>query len=193
MTGTPIPWEQRRQLGFLKALGLTFRAVLLRPQDFYGTLVKGYQIKDGVLFFLLIQMIWVVLVLAGFALFRPEGLHVGRVLGAVVFPLVSLVSLLAGAGLWHLFISLFKGEGGYKATVMILCYSAVTHLFGLVPYAGMLANLIWGGVVNVIGSMKMHRLSRTRAILAYLIPGLLVVAVFIGLVLLALHNLRSFG
>ena len=93
------------------------------------------------------------------------------------------------AGLLHAWILIFRGKAGYDKTYQLYVYSRTPQfLFGWIPVLGFIA-YIYGLVILIMGTMKMHKISKTKSILMYVIPigiFLLFMLVFWGFALYAI-------
>lgn len=93
------------------------------------------------------------------------------------FLLKSLWQYLAGlalifviVGILHIWIMIFGGKNKYTKTYELVVYAGTpSMLFSWLPYIGM-AGPIWSLVLLIIGTQQVHKVSRTKAILMYVIP-----------------------
>lgn len=84
----------------------------------------------------------------------------------------------------HLFIKIFKGQGGYSDTYRAIIYSsAPSTLFGWIPFVG-LGALIWSFVLVLYGISTNHKISKWRAFFALIFPLILIIVLLIILILL---------
>jgi hypothetical protein len=90
------------------------------------------------------------------------------VFAALIFIAIPILTFIA-AGILHLTIKIYGGDGSFADTFGIIVYSSTPSvLFGFIPIIP-----IWSIVLNVIGVSKNHSISKLRAILALLTPGIL--------------------
>lgn len=118
----------------------------------------------------------IILLIAGLlsvvGLYNIEGYY--QVL--IMAPLFMLVFFVLGTGLLHVFVRLFGGQATYPELFRVLSHSSVIcwlWLFVMVPVIGNIINtaiLIWGIVMTVIAVEAINNMSRTRALLAVLVP-----------------------
>lgn len=182
----PIPWENRKELGVIKAFWRTVKQVLFKPSEFFSNL----ELKDwysSPLYFWLICYFGISIVQTIFEiLFGKKGF--GEIFITLIISLVfSPVFIFIGAGIVHLGVLIFRGAGGFRGTFNVLAYTSAAYLFSIIPFVGPLIGLIWGIIVAVIGFKKIHNFSTTRAILAYL--GILLPVILILLAAIAIPNL----
>lgn len=190
----PIPWEQRKELGFFKALWQTIKWVLFKPGDFFDNL-EPKSIWDPFCFLFVIAAFAGVVfgLLMLFFAIQPGFYSVGTTIpgytpppvwarimlsfGMIIFyPVVTSISMLIGAAIMHLFVALFKGKGGYKGTFNVLAYSISSWLAIIIPFLGGLIGGIWYIILVIMGYKRIHEFSTEKAILAYFTP---VVAFFV--------------
>ena len=103
------------------------------------------------------------------------GIEFLKNLGLLLFYFLILIVIVALlVAFTHLFIYLFRGKAGIKETFKVTFYSATPSLFlGLIPFVN-IASLVWSTVLQVIGLSKYHELHWWKALLALLIPGLII-------------------
>lgn len=88
--------------------------------------------------------------------------------------LTGLISTFVVAGVTHLFVRMFKGTGDYADTYRALVYASTpTALLSSIPVVGSIATL-YGLYLQIYGMSKLHRITTTKAVLAYIVPFLIV-------------------
>jgi hypothetical protein len=187
-----IPWEDRGIGGFdglfatIKLLatnpGEAFRRMPLtggigRPL-FFAIIIGWVSIAFGVLWNFLFQgMMFPFLEsaedLAEMGL--AYGLTVGWSLVMVVLaPLFVIIGVFIAAAILHLMLLIVGGaEGGFEATVRVVCYTQTAQLAGIVPICGGIIALIWTVVLYVIGFSTAHRTTQVKALVAVILPVVL--------------------
>ncbi|MFB6158402.1 MAG: Yip1 family protein [Candidatus Nanohalobium sp.] len=127
------------------------------------------------------------------ALFSGMGQESGAVAAGAVFGFIGtfiggLISLLIGAGLIHIVVVLFGGEG-YDKTLSVMEYatavSPVTALLSFVPILGALAGLLvglYGLYIQIKGVEIIQDLTTGKAAIAVILPGLIIAALVMVLV-----------
>lgn len=183
-----VPWQRRHELGFARAIWQTIVQVLLKPGEFFSHLEVKPSYGEAFIYYLLVSFSSGVLALLASLPFDKQ-LKLPQVLVAfIVLPIALSLGIFVASAMLHLFVLLFRGEGGYKATFDILAYNASSSIFGIIPFAGNFIGMAWGLVVGVIGFKRLHRMSTGRAVCAYAgIP--IVVAVVALLAAIAIPNL----
>lgn len=109
------------------------------------------------------------------------------VLGAVMIPVVigmiigfMLLSSFVTAAVLHIFARLFGGKGGFTQTYKACAYAGAVMLFIWIPILNFAA-IIWNLIILTKGISKLHAMSEGRALLVWIIPLLIVIALLFGL------------
>jgi hypothetical protein len=90
------------------------------------------------------------------------------VFAALIFIAIPILTFIA-AGIFHLILKLYGGDGSFTDTFGIIVYSSTPSvLFGFIPIIP-----IWSIILNIIGTSENHSISKLRAILALLTPAIL--------------------
>ena len=99
------------------------------------------------------------------------GLALG-VLFLLLSPLMVLIALYIGAGIYHLLVLLFVRPNGtdFEATLRIYSYTSVVALLDWMPVIGILASL-YGLYLAFVGVREMHETSNGRALAVILLPA----------------------
>ncbi|MFB6191246.1 MAG: YIP1 family protein [Candidatus Nanohaloarchaea archaeon] len=176
----------------------TFESVLTGPSEYFRTEERrdgfGYSLKFAIVSVALAAVFNAAR--AGF--FGPTQLgqalpFAGSAMVAlgvlVLSPIMAIIGLLISAGLVHIFVALLGGDAGYSETLSVFEYataiSPITSLMSLVPVVGGLVNLvlgIYGLYIQVKGLENFQGLSTWRALGAIVLPGLVIAAVAVILV-----------
>ncbi|MDP3640735.1 MAG: YIP1 family protein [Nanoarchaeota archaeon] len=118
------------------------------------------------------------------SVYGPLGtFSVGWIMGNAVFTYILGLGLsFLFAGLLHLWILIFRGKNSYVKTYELGAYAGTpAMLLGWIPFFSFIG-IIWYLILLIIGTQEVHGISRTKAILMYVIP----VAVIFLLALLAM-------
>ncbi len=169
-----VPWDQRRRIGFFKALGQTVKLLLTRPEIVFARVKTHQDLGEHLLFYLTIQLLTVLSMTILQVLFRPLESYVGFVIMFIFIVPIIIVSLFAISGFAHIFVRLLGGQGGYKATYGVMAFSSVTAIFQVIPLAGILISMVWGIYLGVLGLKKVHALSTVRACIVFTMPTVVV-------------------
>ncbi len=203
----PPPWERWREVGFFKALWLTWRESVFRPVEFFRRLPPragfgsplGYAVIVTV-FGLFFSFYWGTVEEAvsgrleqGLALELIGGL-VTLLFGlGLVIPLyVGL--LFASVAIIHVgFLIVGAGRRGYEATFRAVAYASSPVALSVFPFFGPLLSMVWGMVLIYIGVREVQRTTNGRATLGFLIPFVAVLALVVLLSVLLVLALSSLG
>lgn len=116
----------------------------------------------------------------------------------VVSPIVGVIGLLISSALVHIFVALFGGKAGYSETLSAFEYataiSPLTALMSLVPVIGGLVNIvlgIYGIYIQVKALENFQGLSTWRALGAVLLPGIIIIGLIVGLVVVMMGSLLT--
>lgn len=89
---------------------------------------------------------------------------------------IMLIGPFVSAAIVHVFAKLFKGTGKFSDSYKVVCYSMAPILFMWIPFVNFVA-AIWELVILTVGISKLHAVSKGRAVLVWLLPVIIVVAV----------------
>lgn len=181
-----LPWENRQQLGLVKAFTDTLVMVLTKPVEafqqmrteggfseplFYG--VIGGSV--GFIVYLLITLAFGSLGMMGGRnnpLGAMFGAGIGMIFLIILAPILVAVSMFIGAGIIHLCLMLVGGaKRSFETTFRVVCFasgSAQTLL--IVPFCGGFISGVWGLIAECIGLARAHETETGRAVLAVLLP-----------------------
>ncbi len=175
---TPVPWLQRKEIGFLKAFVGTVKQVLFHPQDFFSRLDTGKDNFAPVYFCWIVYMLVACFNLLFFSLLL-RAVFVNKLLPQLAPKLFSWANLLQipaavvflyiVSAFMHLFVLLFRGKGGFKGTLNICAYASAAYLWAVIPFFGVLISGIWGTVVGFIGYKKIHKMGTVRTVFAFFV------------------------
>ena len=109
----------------------------------------------------------------------------------------SFASILIGSfilvAILFVWIKIFSGKAGYKKTYQLFIYGSTPGLlFSWIPFIGGFA-WIYDMILLIKGTEILHKVSKTKAILIYIIP--LVIFIILGIILIAtlIALIASFG
>jgi hypothetical protein len=172
--------------------------ILTRPSFYFEKIGPEKGVKDAFLFFMVMSIIVVFLGFIVNYFFAASLDMVSRMYGmempaqqlgflvGFIFTVLGwglgLGLSFVGAGILHVWCLIFDCKGDYTKTYQLAVYSRTPYfLFGWIPIVKYFVG-IWGLVLLIIGTIKIHKIKRRTAILMYVIPYL----VFLALGLLAL-------
>jgi hypothetical protein len=187
-------WEQREQIGVVKALTETIKAVLMQPSQVFATMKREGGLGTPLLYWFLTAGIGVAvsqiygLFLQGamFSMFRSFGganagglnaaalglpmfVQVGMI---IVYPVLMLVVTFIYAGLAHLSLMMLKGANRpFETTMRAVCYATGTGgALYVIPLCGGLIGLLWALVALCIGLGKAHDTTTEKGVGGTLLP-----------------------
>ncbi|HSB05078.1 MAG TPA: YIP1 family protein [Thermodesulfobacteriota bacterium] len=182
-------WESGE--GFIGAFFTTTKEVLFSPSQFF----KKVAITEGYWAPLIYGVICGVI--GGCAailwqwLFASKFLPM-RILSTIPFfgivliiflaglPFAIALSLIVGTGITHLCLMIVGGnKRGFESTFRVLSYAYGGNLFGIIPFIGSSIGGIYTLVLTIIGVREVQGISTGRAVLAVLLP--LIVLVGLGI------------
>lgn len=194
--GSGVPWETQREGRILPALIETTTGVLLRPTEFFRSMPVsggigapfGYAVILGYAG-LLVQAVYQALLRIGFGSFlaglgrrgevgqllaMAQG-GVGFIAQVIVGPVLVIVGLFVGAGIYHLVLLLLGGaRRDFEATFRVVAYAHAASALLVIPICGNVVAFVWGLVGVVIGLAEAHGIGRGKALAAVLLPILLI-------------------
>ena len=190
----PAPsWESGE--GFITAFCKTTREVLFSPTQFFKKIgnTKGYwaPLIYGVICGVIggcMAVLWQWLFASRFipakVLAMVPFLSIFLTIFLIALPFMIAFSLFVGSAVAHLCIMIVGGnKKGFETTFRALAYAYSGNLFGIIPFIGSSIGGIYTLVLTIFGVREGHGISTGKAVLAILLP----VIVLIGLgVLLAL-------
>lgn len=186
------PWERREQLGLVPALVETTGQVLLHPADFFRRMPVAGGLGAPILYALIVGYLGIVVqavyqavlhIGLGSALrgFGDRGAlgglgpvlqgGAGLIFQIVLGPVLLLMGLFIGAGIYHLILMLMgQAREGFEATVRVVSYGHAASVVMLLPFCGGLVAVVWWIVIGIVGLSEAHRIGRGSAAVAILAP-----------------------
>ena len=187
-------WEQRAQLGMMKAGWETIKAVLLKPSETFAAMKRDGGIGGPLMFAVIFASIGnIAYLLYGLVInlvmastvqqqsqqvpgFNPAllmHLSTGMTLvWAVLTPVWIALTCLIASGLQHLALMICGGaKQQYETTFRTVCYvqGSIGSLL-IIPVCGVVAAGIWALVCTCIGLSKTHEISVGKAVLSVFLP-----------------------
>jgi hypothetical protein len=207
-----LPWEDR-SLGAFDALLQTLKLLALSPGEafarmptaggmgrplLYAIVIGWVSIGAAVFWNVLLQGMWLPFMqsaedLAGMG--AAYGLTVGwGVIMVVLAPLFVIIGVFIAAAVLHLMLVILGvADGGFEATVRVVCYTQTAQLAGVIPLCGGVITLVWTVVLYVIGFATAHRTTQGKALVAVLLPVVLccAIGIFFALVIGGLAGIAA--
>lgn len=120
----------------------------------------------------------------GLELFFQAPSIVGLVGIMVIWPVIFVVTVFIGAGIFHLCLmmvgAMAETELGFEGTLKVYVYATVSWLALVIPFAGSFVGTLWYMVLLVIGFSKVHRTGQGRSAAAVLIPAIVCCLCVVG-------------
>ena len=186
--GIQPPWEDTSRPIF-ERWWATVRGVLFAPTEFFASMRQEAGIGAPLVFAIIggwigavfSQFYSMILNMVTSAATAGSGEEaIGAVIGSgglfvcalVLGPVAVVIGSFIGAGILHLCLMIVGGANRpFETTFRVLTYaSGATSLFGVVPLCGGAVAGIWALVAEVIGLSRAHQIGVGRAVIAVLIP-----------------------
>ena len=184
------PWESGG--GFIGAFFKTTQEVLFSPTIFFKKAAAGKGYWSPFIFAMIsgvigsgVALLWQWLFFTGFV--PPQILSMTTYSVILTFAVISIpftiaLSILIGSGVTHLCLMIVRGSrGGFEATFRAISYSYGASLFYIVPIIGTIVGGIYLMILAILGVREGHGISTGRAVLAVLLP--LIVVFGLGILL----------
>ena len=209
--GTPMeepsgysPWEDMANLGFFAAFFRTMREVLFSPMSFFREMPVDknihYSLIYGIImgFFvalsgLLWQFAFSGLMGGGEGMQGMEALFTPFlfIIYAFFLPFVITFSLFMYTGMLHTMLIVVGGNRrGLDATFRVVAYTQSAQVFSLIPILGVFIYLVYTPILFAIGFKQSHQITTGKAVLAVILPllivlgfGIIIAVMFVPLIL----------
>jgi hypothetical protein len=210
--GTPIdapegstPWEDMASLGFFTALFRTMKEVLFAPTAFFRKMPVSSGFAPPLFYGVILGFVGGLIAfllqvaLSGSMGSFPggegvegveRGIHLFQttfiIIYAIFLPFLIAVGLFIASGIFHLCLLIVgAGKRGFEATFRVVAYANSTQVFAIVPFVGGFIALIYDLVLWTIGFRESHRTTTGKALIAVLLP-MIVVVFFVVLIAFAI-------
>jgi hypothetical protein len=158
----------------------TVQGVLLSPVAFFRGIPKQGNFVSPLVFALICAVIsgilgGIVNFLIGLAFSSGNqgitGAFLSLIGNIILTPIVVVVGLFIGAGIYHLLVLLLAkpSNAGFEATFRVVAYASAIQLVSWIPIVGIIAGL-YGIVLSVFGIREVHNTTTGRAVAVVLIP-----------------------
>ena len=163
--------------GFLISPVETFQKV--KDEDL-GTMLK-YFVVLAVIYSILLAIIFATMASAMTAVMPIKMPFMGATAGGLAavtmfigYLILLIIGLFIGAAIVHIFVYLLGGKEGYTQTVKAIGYGMTPSLLlGWIPFIGIIAS-IWALIVEIIGIRELQEMSTGKAVLAVLLPAIII-------------------
>jgi hypothetical protein len=182
------PWESGE--GFINAFYRTTRDSLFSPVGFFKGISSGEGYWSPLIYGLITGIIgqgaaffWFWLLIAQFIPLDRLPYSFSILQFIIPLPFQQAIAIFVGSAIIHLCLMIVGGNNhGYKTTFRAISYSYSAQLFGIVPFIGSVVGFIYMIILFILGVREGHGISTARAVLAVLLP----VIVILGLIIIAI-------
>lgn len=201
-----IPWESGG--GVIGGFFQTTKEALFSPTRFFRKMGEEEGYWSPLIFGIIAGIIggfgglfwqWLIITqffpIGGILLAIPYSLLLTGII--IAMPFMVTFSIFAETSVAHLCLMIVGGnKKGYETTFRVVSYSWSGYLFGIVPFIGSTIGWIYSLILIIIGVREGHSISTGKAVLAVLLPFIVMVglgilaAIFI---LLFLGGMGFFG
>jgi hypothetical protein len=186
-----LPWEMRKQIGYLKAFWENFKLSMLEPGRFFESVPSEGDyisplfygmicISIGMIFTTLYQFLFrgLSLLLQLFTHHPANEIILGTSVSAIITlavvvasPIAGFVNLFLYSAIFHFFLWMVGGnKKGYEATFRVFAYAQGPQLLQIVPILGAFVTFVWQYVLLIIGFKKVHQATTGQAVATVLLP-----------------------
>ena len=187
-------WEQRAELGMVKAGTDTIKEVLLKPGEAFPRMKREGGLGGPLLYLVIFGSIGGIAGLVYQILTRTAmhtaiasqssqgspinaglfaALSTGMLIGLAIFmPALIALGAFIGAGMLHLGLMICGGaKQPFETTFRTYCYAqGSASVLQIIPLCGAMAGGIWSLICLCIGLSKTHEISVGKAVLAVFLP-----------------------
>ena len=183
---TGLPWENREQLGVVKAFSDTLVMVLTKPAEAFQIMRTEGNFVDPLIYAVIggsvgfIVYFLLTLALGSFGMMGSHNNPLGAMFGAgigmifmiILCPIFVALSVFIGSAIIHVCLMLVGGaKKSFETTFRVVCFaSGSTQPLLIIPFCGGLISGVWGIVAECIGLARAHETDVGRAVLAILLP-----------------------
>jgi hypothetical protein len=192
------PWESGE--GFIRAFFQTVKESLFSPTQFFKKISFGEGYWSPLIYGLITGIIGNGCAIFWFWLFMAQLIPLDRlpfqyslsILQMIIpLPFHQAFAILIGSAILHLCLIIVGGNHhGYKTTFRAVSYSYSAYLFGIIPFIGLVIGGIYTFILTIIGVREGHGISTGKAVLAVLLP---VIVIFVLIIVAILFVMMFFG
>jgi hypothetical protein len=194
-------WESGE--GFLKAFFQTTKEVLFSPSQFFKKISFGEGYWSPLIYGLITGIIGNGFSIFWFWLFVAQLIPLDRlpfqyslsILQMIIpLPFQQALAIFIGSAILHLCLMIVRGNHhGYKTTFRAVSYSYSAYLFGIIPFIGLIIGGIYTFILTILGVREGHGISTGKAVLAVLLPAIVIFVLVIVAILLVMMFFGSMG
>jgi transcription elongation factor Elf1 len=191
------PWEKRPEIGLWQAIFQTCKAVLFSPETLFKELTYEGGKTEPLAFGLLtgsigsmLGLFWQSLIPGGLLLILGHSFLSQFAIGILVLFVLAMIPVMVAVGIFiysgilHLLLLIVRGaDNGFEATFRVVSYSQAAQLLGIIPFVGGWIGWVWQLIIQIIGFREMHETSYLRVILAFVIPLIVGIVLFLAVLI----------
>ena len=193
--------------GFLAVFFKSIKGALFSPSRFFRTHAVGEGVlsplMNGVICGIIgfgISLVWNWFLWQNFSRYLPFSkfpFDLYAIYSTISLPVKAAFLILLNSVTTHLCLMVVGGsKQGFRTTFRVVCFAAASYLFLIVPFLGLIIQVIYLRVLIIIGAREGHGISTGRAVFAVLLPVILLVGLglIVGIFMSAfLGSLRIFS
>jgi len=195
------PWESGE--GFANAFYRTTRDTLFSPSAFFKRISAGEGYWAPLIYGLITGIIGQGAAFFWFWLFAAQFIPFDRlpfqysfsILQFIIpLPFEQAIAIFIVSAIIHFCLLVVGGnKKGYKTTFRVICYSNSAHLFNIVPFIGSFIGLIYMIILFILGVKEGHGIGTGKAVLAVLLPVIVIFGLIISAIVVAMMFVGSMG
>ncbi|MCL4558968.1 MAG: YIP1 family protein [Deltaproteobacteria bacterium] len=108
----------------------------------------------------------------------------------IMAPFFLFITLFVMSGIYHMFVLLVGGKGGFGSTLKVLAYSMGAMVLEVIPFLGIPIFWFYALYLYTMGFKELHKISTTRAFVAAIMP---VVILFVFVFVMVALVIFGFG
>jgi hypothetical protein len=184
------------------------KGVLFEPSKFFEAMKKEKGVGNAFFYYAVLSLFVTVLgTILGYFLMPFSTAILSKIIGVnlpvaqLSFLLLSTLTVIGyglgllfsfvAAGILHAWILIFGGKEGYDRTYNLYVYSRTPNfIFGWIPFVSFFI-WIYSLILLIIGTEKMHGISRLKAILMYVIPIAVFIVLMVFIIIFAIYLISS--
>jgi hypothetical protein len=196
-----VPWESGE--GFIGAFFKTLRDSLFSPTKFFKKVAFGEGYWSPLIYGLITGIIGNGCAIFWFWLFMAQMIPIHwlpiqyslSILKMIVpLPFQLAIAMFVGSAIIHLCLMIVGGnKNGYKTTFRAISYSYSGYLFGIIPFIGPIIEGIYTFILTIIGVREGHGISTGKAVLAVLLPAIVIFGLIIIAIMIVMTFIGSMG
>ena len=196
-----VPWESGE--GFIGAFFQTVWDSLFSPTKLFKKISFGEGYWAPLIYGLIAGIIgngfaifWFWLLMAQFIPMDRLPFQYSLSILQIIIPLPfqQAIAIFIGSAIIHLSLIIVRGNNnGYKTTFRAISYSYSGYLFGIIPFIGILIGNIYVFILTIIGVREGHEVSTGKAILAVLLPAIVIFGLVFIAILVVMMFIGSMG